>query len=289
VSAIDDAAIANQRVLNSPRLTLVIPTFNERDNITALLGQLAAALPADDTEIVFVDDSTDDTPRVIERALSALAVPVTVHHRGDRHGGLGGAVVEGMRLARGAWVVVMDADLQHPPALVPDLVSAGWNTGADLVVASRYAAGGGRDGLSGGYRRLVSRASTLVAKLIFWRALAQVSDPMSGFFAVRAAAVDAGQLQPLGYKILLELIVRARPARIVEVPYTFQPRLAGESKSSLREGLRFLRHLVILRLGSAGARTRTAALRDFNEAALLIRQQGCCQVSTRLVNVLALR
>jgi dolichol-phosphate mannosyltransferase len=258
VSAIDNAAIANQRVLNSPRLTLVIPTFNERDNVAALLGQLAAALPADDTEIVFVDDSTDDTPRVIERALSALAVPVpvTVHHRGDRRGGLGGAVVEGMRLARGAWVVVMDADLQHPPTLVPDLVSAGWHTGADLVVASRYAAGGGRDGLSGGYRRLVSRASTLVAKLIFWRALAQVSDPMSGFFAVRATAVDADQLQPLGYKILLELIVRARPTRIVEVPYTFQPRLAGQSKSSLREGLRFLRHLVILRLGGTRAPTR---------------------------------
>ncbi len=235
-------------------LSVVIPTRNERDNIPTLLDQLSAALPAGDTEVVFVDDSTDTTPHVIEVAAGARTTPVTVHHRRHAAGGLGGAVVEGLRLARGAWVVVMDADLQHPPALVPALLAAAQATGADLVIASRHAAGGASDGLSGRYRRLVSRASTTIAKLAFRRTLAQVSDPMSGFFALRAAAVDADELQPLGYKILLELIVRARPARIEEVPYTFQPRHAGRSKSSLREGLRFLRHLSVLRLGSSRAR-----------------------------------
>jgi dolichol-phosphate mannosyltransferase len=148
----------------------------------------------------------------------------------------------------------MDADLQHPVDKVLDLVAAGEKHKADLVVATRYADGGDRGGLSGGYRKLVSGSSTLVTKLAFRGALAQVSDPMSGFFAVRTATLDVTSLRPLGYKILLELVVRTRPARVAEVPYTFAPRYAGESKSSVKEGLRFLRHLAILRLGATRAR-----------------------------------
>jgi dolichol-phosphate mannosyltransferase len=242
------------------RQTVVIPTFNERDNIAALLARIEATLPAADTEIVFVDDSTDDTPDVIRAAAADCPIPITVHHREHATGGLGGAVVEGMRLARGAWIVVMDADLQHPPEVLPELIGAGLRDGADLVVGTRYRGGGRADGLSDGYRRLISGGSTVVTKAIFRTSLLQVSDPMSGLFAVRASSLEVGGLQPLGYKILLELVVRNRPGRIVEVPYAFQQRHAGESKSTMAEGVRFLRHLAILRFGAKRVRMLAFAL-----------------------------
>jgi dolichol-phosphate mannosyltransferase len=250
--------------------TIVIPTFNERDNIEALLRRLVAVLPAGDTEIVFVDDSTDDTPEVIRAAAATCRIPITVHHRENGAGGLGGAVVEGMRLARGAWIVVMDADLQHPPEVVPDLIAAGRRDGADLVVGTRYRGGGKRDGLSDGYRRIVSGGSTFATKLIFRSSLIQVSDPMSGLFAVRSSSLEIDELRPLGYKILLELTVRNRPGRIVEVPYSFQQRHAGESKSTMAEGLRFLKHLAILRFGAQ--RTRMLAFALIGVSGLLPNQ-----------------
>jgi dolichol-phosphate mannosyltransferase len=237
-----------------PRQTVVVPTYNERDNVAELLTRLSGVLPAGDTEIVFVDDSTDDTPDVIRAASAGCAIPVTVHHRDKPVGGLGGAVVEGLRMARGAWVVVMDGDLQHPPEVVPQLVAAGVRDGADVVVASRYAEGGSRGGLADRYRRFVSACSTVATKLFFRTALTQISDPMSGFFAVRRSSLETGDLRPLGYKILLELMVRNRPGRVVEVPYTFQPRYAGESKSTVQEGLRFLRHVAVLRAGDTRLR-----------------------------------
>src|SRR5205085_1498703 len=105
------------------------------------------------------------------------------------------------------------------------------------------------DGLADGYRKLVSRGSTALVRLLFRTSLTQVSDPMSGLFAIRASSLEVGELQPLGYKILLELVIRNRPGRIVEVPYGFQTRHAGESKSSMAEGVRFLKHLGMLRFG----------------------------------------
>ncbi|GIE31784.1 dolichol monophosphate mannose synthase [Actinoplanes italicus] len=242
------------------RQSLIVPTYNERDNVPALLARLAAALPHDDTEIVFVDDSTDGTPEVIEALAADYPIAITVHHRENGAGGLGGAVVEGMRIARGEWIVVMDADLQHPPEIVPDLIAAGLRDGADLVVGSRYAHGGNTGGLADGYRRLVSRGSTLLVKTLFRNHLLSVSDPMSGLFAIRSSSLDASSLRPLGYKILLELIVRNRPGRIVEVPYGFQARHAGESKSTAAEGIRFLKHVGVLRFGLARLRMLAFAL-----------------------------
>ncbi|MYZ40745.1 GtrA family protein, partial [Streptomyces sp. SID4917] len=120
--------------------------------------------------------------------------------------------------------------------------------------ASRYISGGSRAGLAGGYRVAVSRAATWLAKGLFPARLRGISDPMSGFFAIRRSAVTAEALRPLGYKILLELTVRCRPEQPAEVPFVFRDRFAGESKSSAREGLRFLRHLVELRTASPFAR-----------------------------------
>jgi dolichol-phosphate mannosyltransferase len=241
-------------------VSLVVPTFNEAANIHELLTRLAAAIPAGTrAEVVFADDSTDDTCQVIEREAAGCPLPVILHHREVPEGGLGGAVVEGIARASAPWIVVIDADLQHPPELVPALVARGEATGAELVVASRYTAGGDRDGLDGGWRKLVSSASTRLTKALFPRALSGLTDPMSGFFAIRRTAIDrAGSaeegLQPLGYKILLELAVRCRPRGIAEVPYAFGERHAGESKSTAREGMRFLRHLVTLRTADPRAR-----------------------------------
>ncbi|MER6775681.1 MULTISPECIES: glycosyltransferase family 2 protein [unclassified Streptomyces] len=236
-------------------VTLIIPTFNEAGNMAELLSRLADSLPARlPCEVLFVDDSTDDTPAAIEKAALDLPFRVCVLHRERAVGGLGGAVVEGLKLAGTDWIVVMDADLQHPPHLVPELVGEGERTGADLVVASRYIPGGSRAGLAGSHRIAVSRGATWLAKGLFPRALRGISDPMSGFFAMRRPAATADALKPLGYKILLELAVRCRPAKVAEVPFVFQDRYSGESKSGAREGLRFLAHLAALRSATPLAR-----------------------------------
>ncbi|MEU9146191.1 glycosyltransferase family 2 protein [Streptomyces sp. NPDC048349] len=238
-------------------VTLIIPTFNEAGNIVELLRRLGDALPDPEhlpCAVLFVDDSTDDTPAVIEKAAADHAFPVSVLHREVVEGGLGGAVVEGVKRADTDWIVVMDADLQHPPHLVPELVGEGMRSGADLVVASRYISGGSRAGLAGSYRIAVSRGATWLTKGLFPRALRGISDPMSGFFAMRRSVVTAEALRPLGYKILLELAVRCRPAKVAEVPFVFQDRYCGQSKSTAREGMRFLAHLASLRSATPLAR-----------------------------------
>ncbi|MEU4948216.1 glycosyltransferase family 2 protein [Streptomyces lavendulae] len=253
--ALDAPEAAAGRAPAPGSVTVIIPTFNEAANVGELLSRLRTSLPAAaPCEVLFVDDSTDDTPAVIEKAAADCPFPVAVLHRQVAEGGLGGAVVEGVKRAGSEWIVVMDADLQHPPHLVPELVGEGARTGADLVVASRYIAGGSRAGLAGSYRVAVSRGATWLAKGLFPRALRGISDPMSGFFAMRRSAVSADALKPLGYKILLELAVRCRPAKTAEVPFVFQDRFAGESKSGAREGIRFLAHLAALRSASPLAR-----------------------------------
>jgi rhamnosyl/mannosyltransferase len=227
-----------------PSVSVVIPTFNEAGNVGELLRRLAEALPAG-AEVVVVDDSTDDTAALARSAAPFLPFALTVVHRDEPTGGLGGAVVAGLRLARAEWAVVMDGDLQHPPAVVADLLAAA--PGHDAVVATRYAAGGDGSGLGSPYRHAVSRGSKVLAARLLGGAVARLSDPLSGFFAVRRAALDLDAVDPIGYKILLELVVRSGLERIAEVPFTFAARHAETSKSTAREGLRFLRHLRVLR------------------------------------------
>ncbi|MFI6700890.1 glycosyltransferase [Streptomyces sp. NPDC050509] len=245
------------------RVTIVIPTFNEAANIPELLSRLSAAVPpGQEFSVLFVDDSTDDTREAIEKEAGRLPIEVCVHHRADPVGGLGGAVMEGIARSVSRWIVVMDADLQHPPTLLPELIAKGEETGAELVIASRYIGGGDHSGLGTRYRVLVSGFSTSVAKALFPKALRDVTDPMSGYFAISrdvvSRAQETGAVRPLGYKILLELIVRSRPRSVTEVAYDFGVRYAGESKSTVREGLRFLRHL--LRLRTSGMPTRALAV-----------------------------
>ncbi|MGW0554753.1 glycosyltransferase [Streptomyces sp. NPDC002926] len=250
-----DPELSGAQLAEPGAVTIIIPTFNESGNVRELLHRLTDSVPSRlPCEVVFVDDSTDDTPEVIRSAAQDCPFPVTLLHRETPVGGLGGAVVEGIKSAGSDWIVVMDADLQHPPALVPELVAAGERSGADLVVASRYIRGGSRAGLAGGYRIAVSRGATWLTKGLFPGRLRGISDPMSGFFAIRRNVVTADVLKPLGYKILLELAVRCRPEKVAEVPFVFQDRFAGESKSTAKEGLRFLGHLVALRTAAPAAR-----------------------------------
>ncbi|NUR05273.1 MAG: glycosyltransferase family 2 protein [Streptomyces sp.] len=252
---LDDPAVRGAEVAEPGAVTIVVPTYNESANIRRLLHQITESVPSRlPCEVVFVDDSTDDTPEVIQEAAKDCPFPVTVLHREEPVGGLGGAVVEGMKAAGSDWIVVMDGDCQHPPSLVPELVATGERANAGLVVASRYIKGGSRAGLAGSYRVAVSRGATWLTKSLFPRRLRGISDPMSGFFAIRRSDIAAEALKPLGYKILLELAVRSRPRQVTEVPFVFQDRFAGESKSSAQEGFRFLRHLLGLRTASPVAR-----------------------------------
>ena len=238
-------------------VSVLVPTRHESGNVAHLIARLEAALAGTPAEVVFVDDSDDDTPRVIrsfiERPHQGGCEIVLVHRpRGERHGGLGGAVVEGIRRARGRWVCVIDGDLQHPPELVPELLEKARADDLGLVVATRYAAGGDAAAF-GPARSLVSRVASAAARAAFPVRLRTVSDPMSGFFLARRDRLDPEVLKPLGFKVLLEVIVRTPGLRIGEVPYEFGKRRIGASKASNREGVAFLRHLGRLRLDRAAS------------------------------------
>ena len=240
-------APANGRL--GPRLTVVVPTRHERDTVPVLLERLVPALAGLRAEILFVDDSDDDTPAVVERAGARAQVPVHLLHRrpGERVGGLGGAVLAGIRAARGEWVLVMDADLQHPPESAAALARAAMRQDVDVVIGTRYAGAGTTGGLDGAGRSFASSLATRLSKALFPVRLATVTDPMSGLFVVRRSAVDLDRMQPMGFKVLLELLVRHPAARAAEVAYEFAPRAAGRSKATVREGLTFLHLLLRLR------------------------------------------
>ena len=270
--------------------TILVPTRNESGNVEPLLSRLAASMGDAVAEVLFLDDSSDGTDDVIRAAGRNSGLAVRLIHRvaGQRPGGLGGAVVLGLRHARGTWAVVMDGDLQHPPELVTRMVAVGQARGLDLVVGSRRVGDGRSDGLAGGYRHAVSALSTGAAKILFPRRLAMLSDPMSGFFAVRLAALNLDALHPTGFKILLEIAVRQPRLLTAEVPFVFGVRGDGDSKASFREGLRYLRHLARLRfdvlkvqLARSSAQSRVVRLRR-------LLAFGLVGASGMVVNTLAL-
>ncbi|MFB4351381.1 glycosyltransferase [Microbacterium sp. CR_7] len=229
-------------------VTVIVPTFNERDNVAELVARTAAALAGHDAEILFVDDSTDDTAAEIARVAADAPLPVRVIRRDDNTGGLGGAVVVGLGAAAHDLCIVMDGDLQHPPELLPALVARHAEGGADVVAASRYVGGGDTSGLGTAVRFGVSRAATWLTRAMFPIRLARSTDPMTGFFLVDRSRLDLPTLKPQGFKILLEILART-DLRIAEVPMEFGERRHGTSKASLRQGTTFIAHLARLRFG----------------------------------------
>ena len=240
------------------RLSIVIPTRNEELNVGPLLEQLASAFDPADTELLVVDDSDDETPEALAESAagSTLAVRLLRRPPGARKGGLSSAVMAGAQRARGEWVLVMDADLQHPPETAAGLAKVAMGHDVDIVIGTRYAGGGSSVGLAGAGRGLVSTWSSRLAKSLFPRRLATVSDPLSGLFAFRRDCVSVDQLKPVGFKILLEILVRTPRARVAEVAYRFAPRYAGRSKASFRQGLIYLRHLGRLRRARLASQLR---------------------------------
>jgi dolichol-phosphate mannosyltransferase len=207
-------------------LSVVVPTYNEAGSVTRLAERLHAALSAREWELVIVDDGSPDGTADVAAAL-APRIPVNVVRRGGK-GGLASAVVAGFAAARGDVLVVMDADLSHPPETVPALVDA-IERGAELAVGSRYVKGGGVEDWPL-KRRMVSRAACLMGNV-----LVPVRDATSGFFALRRSVIDGVKLNPIGFKIGFEVIARGRYKRAVEVPYTFRDRELGASKFGRRE------------------------------------------------------
>lgn len=238
------------------KLAVVIPTLNEAGNIPTLLGRLQTALDPTNINyelIVVDDDSTDGTADVVQQfAEKDPRVRVFVR-KGER--GLAGAVLHGWSHTGATLLGVIDADLQHPPEVLPELLNE-IEKGSDIAIASRYAV---REmdcvGNWNVARRLISRLGTLVT-MPLQRRNVRVSDPLSGFFVVRRTAIDGVTLQPEGFKILLELLVKGRIQKAAEVPFQFATRQSGKSKADVRVALQYFsllgklsRH-AIFRLGS---------------------------------------
>jgi len=238
-------------------ISVVIPTYNEAEVIQETLRRASGALKGsgEEFELIVVDDASADGTADRAEAL-ARELPLQVRRRNGRLG-LATAVLAGWALARGDVLGVMDADLQHPPEVLGDLAQAFRKRSADLVVATRYTAGGGTTRWSPA-RRFISWGATRLAGLALPSTLSLLKDPMSGMFFLRASALAGVRLDPLGYKILLEVLAKAHYRRLAEVPYVFTERSHGSSKLGAKQYLEFLAHL--LRLACSTGQLRTWAI-----------------------------
>lgn len=235
----------------APEVSIIIPTYNESGSIAPLLARIEAAVVgrAIFCEVLVMDDSP--SAETVEAARAApLSIPLRAIRRSDARG-LSEAVMDGIRAARGRFVLVMDADLQHPPESIPDLVGA-LREGADFVIGSRYVPGACAPKF-GAFRRLNSWGASLLSRPLLH---ARVTDPMSGFFGCSREAAASADLRATGYKIGLELLVKTRPARVVEAPIAFGARHAGTSKMTLREQGKYVQHLARLYGWRYGALTQ---------------------------------
>jgi dolichol-phosphate mannosyltransferase len=230
--------------------SLIIPTYKERDNINNIVSILTQILdesiPGDYELIVVDDDSPDGTWEVAQSLMPEYPQLRVMRRQNER--GLSSAVVRGWQAARGEILGVIDGDLQHPPEVLLQLLR-NIKDGADMAVASRHVDGGGVSSWSF-IRRFLSRGAQVVGLIILPGVLGRVSDPMSGYFMVRRSAVAGATLNPVGYKILLEVIGRSNIREIAEVGYVFCERKQGESKVTWKQYVDYLHHLLRLRVST---------------------------------------
>ena len=225
------------RIATAATLALVVPTYNERDRLPELVRAIFATYDAAgiEGELVIVDDNSPDGTGEVADEL-ARSYPVRVVHRAGKLG-LGTAVIEGFNAADAEFVGVIDADLSHPPDLVPRMLAALRDGRADLVIGSRYVPGGGTRNWEMS-RVLMSRFACVLA-----RGLTPVRDATSGFFLMRRDRARDVTISAGGFKICLELLIRSEPRLVIEVPYVFTGRTAGESKMNWQEAMGYLRQL----------------------------------------------
>jgi dolichol-phosphate mannosyltransferase len=243
------AGVRNDR---APDLSLVVPTFNEREGLSDLVTALydVASQYGLALEVIVVDDSSPDGTGALADELTGIH-PMRVVHRPAR-AGLGTAAMAGFAAATADTVGVMDADMSHPPSLLPAMFAVSRASRADFVVASRYVPGGGTPGWPL-RRRLASRLACWIA-----RPLTPVRDATSGFFLMPRAMATSVAIKAGGFKIGLELLMRAQPTTLVEVPYQFRDRRAGQSKMNTREAFGYLvqlKDLYLIRWSTFGRRT----------------------------------
>lgn len=238
-------------------ISLVVPTYNERQNVETLVERAGTALAStgEKFELIIVDDDSPDGTAGEVRRLQATRPWLKLLERENARD-LSTAVVAGWRTSRGDVLGCMDADLQHPPEMLPKLVEHLRTSGADIVVASRHVRGGGVSAWSL-TRRLISRTATLLATFILPGTLGEVRDPMSGFFLLRRQVLRGAALNPTGYKILLEVLAKGDYTRVEEVPFVFQERAQGGSKIGSSTVLKYLVHLVRISLETGEATRMT--------------------------------
>ena len=220
-----------------PALAVVVPTLHEAANLAVVLDRIRASLAALAVPyelIVVDDDSRDGTENIVQGICAGDPRVRLLVRRGEC--GLAGAITDGWKCSQAEVVGVMDADLQHPPELLPQLWAKIQN-GCDLVVASRYAEPGSMRAWNP-LRRLVSEIGVLMAKPLLRRSN-RVKDPLSGFFLVRRRCLDGLELERHGFKLLLEILVRGKIGSVAEVPFVFGTRQQGASKAGLGTGLHY--------------------------------------------------
>ncbi len=221
------------------RISVVIPTYNESENIERLVEQIHYALNGISYEIIFVDDSTDNTPEVINEVIKNNPVVRMKHRVGET--GLATAVIEGFKISEGDYIAVMDADLQHPPELLLSMYNC-IERGVDFCIPSRFIPGGSDGGL-GPYRKLVSLVARYIGKLLL-PCLRKITDPTSGLFMFRREVIQNADLQPIGWKIMIEVLAMGTYSTVVEIPYMFKARPAGESKLTSKVTKEYLQQLL---------------------------------------------
>ena len=241
-------------------LSLVIPTLNEEATIQRLLNRLFAVLDGvipNQYELWVVDDCSEDKTGEQVRQLQAHYPQLHLLQR-QRDRGLATAAIAGWQQARGDILGVIDGDLQHPPEVLPQLLQV-INGEADLVIASRYV-DRGNVGQWTGWRRIASKGAAWLGRRILPEIVGQVSDPMSGFFLIRREVISSCPLQPMGYKVLLEVLAKGRIGSVVEVGYRFDPRCGGRSKVTWHHSITYLLHLIRLRVALHSRRSRIRSL-----------------------------
>jgi dolichol-phosphate mannosyltransferase len=223
-------------------ISLVLPTFNEAASIEAALRRCAVALEGtgEPYELIVVDDSSPDQTGDLAEQLSN-ELPVRVLRRRGRNG-LASAVVAGWNIAKGDVLAVMDADLQHPPEILTELLTTIRHSGADIAIASRTAEGGGSRNWSP-IRQFTSWTAKHLAACVLPITLADVQDAMSGMFMLKKEVLKGIVLEPKGYKILLEVLAKGTYRNLTEVPYVFGPRDHGSSKLGTRQTIEYFMHL----------------------------------------------
>ena len=230
------------------KFSLVLPTYKEAGNIQDIVKILTDLLDqsiAGDYELIVVDDNSPDHTWKLALELTSDYPQLKVMRRTEEKG-LSTAVIRGWQVARGNILGVIDADLQHPPEVLQQLLGE-MDKGADLAVASRHVEGGGVSEWSI-IRRFLSRGAQMLGLIILPEVIGRLSDPMSGYFMVRRTAIAGKPLSPVGYKILIEVTARGKIRWLGEAGYVFRERQAGESKVTWKQYIEYLQHLVRLRL-----------------------------------------